>query len=358
MCGGDYTCTYGFMATGINYTGTDGTVWNPQPMSSGGNFTSKLNLAGDFTQTPPGESAAMYIKMLYPASRGTNNYYGIRVDTADPSGSSAPFKVTNTGNGDSFYSGNQGSGSGSMGSTSFATDVNYSTSGFGTYPCVLGIGCEKTSSSSLSTRGLIIYDWSYSPSAEMAFEVANVSGGANPLGRFGSFGDSAMHIRFYAGHSSQQEEGIYFDRYDTLGPNNNGAPLWFLGSQASGSVTATPFALVDKLNTRTMFSATTGSSSRLFANSGLLLPTGSGALQIQDAALTAQNTLSVSGTGASSVLNVAGQGGVSFYTTNGLQFSIGATGALQSSNLAGGGKRLLCVDNSGNIYGASGTSCP
>jgi hypothetical protein len=309
---------------------------------SAGN-TGKIQITTDFNSSSAG-AAGIFMNLVMPTIRGTGDYYGIRMNTADTIGNSSPFIVTNTGNGDSYYAGNQGSGSGNLSSTSYATDVNYSTAGFiatgGALPCTVnsgagvGSGCELTNNSSLTTRGLIIYDWSWSASSELALEVANASGGVNAVARFANFGDNHMNLRFYAGKTSQQEEGICYDRYDTI----VSPCLWFLGSTASGTVTQTPFHLEDRLNSRTLLSATTGSTSRIMLDQGLQLPNGSGALKILDSGGTAVNVLSVSVLSGNSQTNFGSQsGGFQWFTALGLKASLSNAGTFDAVGFSVGG---------------------
>lgn len=212
-------------------------------------------------QSMPDQFAGMLVSMVFPTSpnRGTGTFYGIRIDVADPHlpldgfGSSAAFKVTNAGSGDSYYT--SISGYQNSAPSGYASDLNFSVSGFTQVAaqgyCTLGTGCQGSTTS--NARGLVIYDYTNSitgstggdPNKVIAVQIRNVAGGTHNLLTVEGM-DGPAYAGMRAGIATDQEEQWRFQ-------DRNNINIWGIGKNASNQA-----VIRDIVNSRDVLRMTPG----------------------------------------------------------------------------------------------------
>jgi len=263
--------------------------------------TAKLQMTADFTAAPSSGASGMSINMSFPSTRGTATYNGYRVDVADPlTDGSAGVAVYDNGNADGIFVQAKGFDTGVTNPAAYNAQMNLKQ-GSNLSLCAAG-GTLCQNNSLYGGLGLQIYDYTFTQNSALPVLVSNEVGGLNPLARFRNSGPGPAYIQTLS--PSGQEAGLQFLNGGTITwtERKNGANQW---------------QVIDAVNGRVMAQATAGASSRLEAPNGILLPFGSGALQIKDSGGAAVNYLSVSGSGSTAISNFGAAGSFEWFTNAG-----------------------------------------
>lgn len=313
-CGGGSTA-FSALTAGVNTnTGTFG--WNSNAVVTfAGNTgnTGKIQMSADFSASPSAGAAGMFINMVFPSTRGTATYNGYRVDVADPlTDGSQGVGIYNNGNADGLFVQNKGFDSGVTNPAALNVQMNFKQ-GSSLPSCATG-GTLCENNSLYGGVGLQIWDYTNTQNSELPLYVSNRVAGLNPLARFDNIGNGPAYIQMLSPVGN--EAGVQF--------LDGGTVKWALKKTTSSP---NQFVLTDVANARVIFQSTAGSTSRLEAPNGILLPTGSGALQIRDGAATPVNVMSVTGSGSTASTNFGAAGSFAWFTSGGQMATLTNTGS-------------------------------
>jgi hypothetical protein len=142
----------------------------------------------------------------FPSPRGTNLYYGYRIDIADLlTDGSAGIGIYNTGNADGIFIEARGTATGTTNPTGIAVTMNH-LAGAQNNPSFNGYGIQ-------------IWDYTAGTTSARPLLVRNVNGSQNPLADFQNTGDGPAIITLQAGSTTDQAEALRF-------LSRTGAVLW------------------------------------------------------------------------------------------------------------------------------------